>query len=164
MKVHGSRGGLTSKCDNDMSTNHLTHPCKGAISPPVTCAIETEELLCTSVFQLPSAKPCSIFSCLASHVQRAVAGLRRRGAGRGLLSTWWSSFRSMAALNTGTYAGSYGGNIIVVATGPVTVTCWAPVRSCVCDVGPWLPTFYRWGNGHRVKNWGFRTGPARLRS
>lgn len=87
MRVHGSRGGLASKRDNDMSANHLTHPCKGAISPPVTCAIETEVLLCTSVFQLPSAKPRRIFSCLASPVQRAVVGLRRRGAGHGLVST-----------------------------------------------------------------------------
>ena len=59
----------------------------------------------------------------------------------------------MAALNTGSSAGSYGGNNIMVATGPVIVTCWAPVRSCVCDVGPRLPTFYIWGNGHRLKNW-----------
>ena len=65
----------------------------------------------------------------------------------GAASGQWS------ALNTGTYAGNSGGSIIVAAAGPVIITCWVPVRSCVCEVGPRLPTFYRWGNGHRVKNW-----------
>lgn len=95
MRVHRSCGCLTSKRDNDMSANCLTHPCKGGIRKPVTVYNSNRGGRCSahlfSGFQMRSLRVFSLVS-LPPH-----GGLQLAEGEEGLVIAWCLPDRAVSS-------------------------------------------------------------------